>query len=220
MEATGLPIGLWLYVEEVLKYLFDADIYEKANTIMSLGLHKVLRNWVLSSVQGLILDIGCGNAAYIPYLTRKADWVVCVDPILSNRRYSFVNLDKIVGVAEYLPFRNRAFDCATAMFSFRDFMDKARGIFQMMTVVKKGVLILDLFSPDYYLTPLIFFYFGYIAPFLGFLASKGKKGRWSLLVPTLLLMPRAKFFQRIGGRVLVKKGVGLVAIGYLPPRSL
>lgn len=220
MGTTGLPVNLWLRVERTLKHLFDENIYERANFAMSLGLHKVLRNWVLSSVQGKVLDVGCGDGVYIPALSEKVEEVVCVDPVVPRRLFSQANIHRVVALAEYLPFRARSFDSAIAMFSFRDFLSKARGVFNMAYVSRNGVLVLELFSVCEALRPFTIFYFGYIAPLMGFIVSGGRRGGWRLLVPTLLLMPRAGFFSRIGGRVLVRKALGLVSIVYVPPLAL
>ncbi|AKG38138.1 hypothetical protein MA03_00895 [Infirmifilum uzonense] len=217
MGTTGLSVKLWLQVEEVLRYLFDEDIYERANTAMSLGLHKLLREYVLSMVTNTILDVGCGKGEYIPYLAKKSDFLVCLDPILPRFNSKHPKMDRAVGVAEYLPFRDGAFYFATAMFSFRDFFDKAKGIYNLRRVVKRGALILDLFSPSYILRPLLVLYFGVVAPAMGCLATGCKKGRWELILPTILLMPRSTFFERIGGKIMLKKAYGLVAIVYLPP---
>jgi len=219
LGATGLPIGLWFQVERILNYLFDTAIYERANTVMSLGVHRLLRNIVLSSVAGRVLDVGCGDGVYIPQLVRTAEEVVCIDPIATKNTHNYANFHRVVATAERIPFRAKSFDFAIAMFSFRDFMDKALGIFNMRKASRKGVFILDLFAVSRFLLPAVVLYFGYIAPILGFIVSGGHRGRWELLIPTLQLMPRADFFTKLGGKALIKKGLGLVAVIYIPSEA-
>ncbi len=216
MAPSRLPLDLWLHVERTLSYLFDEAIYERANTVMSLGTHKTFRRVVLGLVYGKVLDVGCGDGVYIAQLASRTEEVVCIDPLPAKNPSAPPNFHRVVAVAEHMPFRNKSFDFATAMFSFRDFMDKALGLFNMKRVSKRGVIILDLFSTSPYLRPAIVFYFGYMAPALGFIASRGRRGRWELILPTLLLMPRAEFFKRIGGIIIARRGLGLVSIVYLP----
>ncbi|QOJ78490.1 methyltransferase domain-containing protein [Infirmifilum lucidum] len=216
MGPSGLPLDLWLRVERTLGYLFNEAVYERANTAMSLGTHGALRRVVLGLVYGRVLDVGCGDGVYLTQLASRTEEVVCLDPLPARNHSALPNFHRVVAVAEYMPFRDKSFDFATAMFSFRDFMDKALGLFNMRRVSKRGVVILDLFSTSPYLRPAVTFYFGYIAPAMGFVASGGRRGRWELILPTLLLMPRADFFKRIGGVIIARRGLGLVSIVYLP----
>lgn len=60
-----------------------------------------------SQLRGLVLDVGCGVQALPSYARRLDGLLVGVDPLRgeSERRFEFVQ-----AIAEYLPFRDRAFD--------------------------------------------------------------------------------------------------------------
>ena len=183
---------------------------------MSLGLDGLARRYAMYMLrEGLVLDVGCGDGFYAEQLERRGAEVVCLDPLESVLRRSRT-MHAAVAVAEYLPFRSGSFDYVLAMFSVRDFLDKARGLFEMKRVARRGVVILDVFNPRNPLLRALFWaYVAAVAPLLGFLAS-GEARRWLLLYPTLRYMPTARIFERIGGKVVFKLARGVLAVGVLP----
>lgn len=219
-KPLGLPLSLWLRVEHALQSLFRSGAYRIGNTAMSLGLDSFARRYTLAIPSGLVLDVGCGDGYYAKKLEERGSEVVCLDPleIVVKRTHT---THVVVAVAEYLPFREGCFDFSVAMFSFRDFLDKARGLHEMRRVTRRGVLILDIFNPRDAFTRVIFWvYVKGLAPLLAFLAS-GVAGEWRLLYPTLTYMPSASIFTRIGGKVLAEFAKGVLALGFIPnPRGI
>jgi len=216
--TRGLDPAFWSDVVTTLERLFSSNAYIPANHAMSFGLDEKLRNIIYGSVSGKIVDIGCGDGTYsFPFLTR-AEEVVCVDPLAHrfSSKSSDPRLHRISGVAEYLPLREKSVDYATAMFSFRDFLDKAKGLSEMKRVARRGLLLLEIFNPPALFRPFLYAYIQAIAPLLGYLASRGSGRGWRLLMPTIRLMPRLSFFQKLGGKTLATVGLGSLGVVYLP----
>ncbi|MEM0377266.1 MAG: methyltransferase domain-containing protein [Thermofilum sp.] len=214
-EARGLPINMWLKVEETLRALFKSGAYRLGNAAMSMGLDSLARRHALSLPSGLVLDIGCGDGYYSRKLEERGAEVVCLDPledVLKEARTAHT----VVAVAEYLPFRDGSFDFVLAMFSLRDFLDKPKGLWGMRKVSRKGAVVLDIFNPRSVLLRLLFWaYVAGVAPLLGFLAS-GVASRWRMLYPTLRYMPTAAALERGGGRTVLKLMGGILTVVFIP----
>lgn len=206
---------MWMKVEEALRALFKSGAYRLGNAAMSLGLDSVARRYALSLPTGLILDIGCGDGYYSRELEERGAEVVCLDPLEDVVREARTT-HTVVAVAEHLPFRERSFDFALAMFSVRDFLDKPKGLWCMRNVSRRGAIVLDIFNPKNPLLRLLFWaYVAGVAPLLGFLAS-GVASKWRLLYPTLRYMPTTTPLERVGSRTLLKLAGGILAVVFIP----
>ncbi|MHB9302565.1 class I SAM-dependent methyltransferase [Thermofilum pendens] len=212
----GLEGKLWSKVLETLDKLFESGVYSPTNFAMSLGLDRKLRGIVYNLARGRVLDVGCGDGYYSLPLLENAQEVVCVDPLARKGSESDPRLHVVKAIAEYLPLRSKSVEFSTAMFSFRDFLDKPRGLSEMKRASRIGVFIVEIFNPSTWFRPFLYAYVLFIAPLLAFLVSRGKGKGWRLLYPTIRIMPRASLFERMGGKVLVSKGFGSLAIVYLP----
>jgi demethylmenaquinone methyltransferase/2-methoxy-6-polyprenyl-1,4-benzoquinol methylase len=220
--ARGLSPERWTIVVATLEKLFASSAYAPANRAMSFGLDVRLRRIIYSTVRGIVVDVGCGDGTHsMPFLQRARE-VVCVDPLAHRLHLSSNNpyLHRVSGIAEFIPLRDKSTDFATAMFSFRDFLDKAKGLSEMRRVARIGIFILEIFNPSNVFRLLLYMYVQGVAPILGYIASRGSGRGWRLLMPTIRLMPRVSFFQKLGGKILVSIGRGTLCIVYLPSHKI
>jgi SAM-dependent methyltransferase len=107
-----------------------------------------------------ILDLGCGNGAYMPFLRKKADMVVGLDVLLELCRVAKLrNRDSHVVCAHAmkLPFRRKAFDGVWAS-EIIEHLPTWNLLDEIESVSRKAVLITlpnpyfpDYASPDHYL---------------------------------------------------------------------
>lgn len=217
-RVLGLPPDVWVRVEEVLGFLFSSGAYRSGNAAMSLGFDSLLRERVLVLPKGVVLDVGCGDGYYARLLEARGAEVVCLDPLAERLKVRGVS-HVVAGVAEHLPFRSGSVDYSLAMFSLRDFMDKARGLHELKRVSRRTVIILDVFNPrSLFARLLLWFYVAAVAPLLAFLAS-GIRSPWKLLLPTLAYMPSVNLLKRLHGKVLYCIAQCSLAVVVLPAGS-
>lgn len=199
-KGLGLPPDIWIRVEEVLGFLLSSGVYRAGNAAMSLGFDSFLRRRVLAMPKGVVLDVGCGDGYYARLLEARGAEVVCLDPLAGHLSVKEVS-HFVAGVAEHLPFRSRSVDYSLAMFSLRDFLDKAKGLHEMKRVSRRAVIILDIFNPRNPLARfLLWLYVAAVAPLLAFMASR-TRSPWRLLLPTLMYMPSVDLLRRLHGKV-------------------
>lgn len=171
-----------------VREVFDsvADRYDIMNDLMSLGLHRVWKQFTLAQT-GLkdgarALDIGAGSGDLSIGLARQVGKTGVVLSTDINARMLSRGRDRIldaghastirlaVADAEQLPFQSRQFDCITVGFGLRNVTDKAAALASMYRVLKPGgrVLVLE-FSKLVLesLEPLYDFYSFNVLPRLG-----------------------------------------------------
>jgi len=217
-RGLGLPPDVWVRVEEVLGFLFSSGIYRSGNAAMSLGFDSFLRERVLALPKGVVLDVGCGDGYYARLLEARGVEVICLDPLTEQLGVEGVS-HVIAGVAEHLPLRSRSVDYSLAMFSLRDFLNKAKGLHEMRRVSRRAVIILDIFNPrSLPVRLLLWSYVAAAAPLLAFIASR-TRNPWRLLLPTLTYMPSVNLLRRLHGRVLYCIAWCTLAAAVLPASS-
>ncbi len=216
---SGIPPGLWREAEERMARLFRDGVYVPANRVMSLGLDAPLRRRCISRLSGVVLDVGCGDGHYHLEMRRRGvEEVVCVDPLPEPRpREAWRH--RVVAVAEALPLRDGCVDYAVAFFSYRDFLDRERGLAEMLRVARRGVFVADIFRPEGPLAPLAGFYIGRVAPLLARLVAGGRDYGWRVIGDTVRHMETLReFVERSGGRV-VASFLGVLAAVEVPSRA-
>jgi demethylmenaquinone methyltransferase/2-methoxy-6-polyprenyl-1,4-benzoquinol methylase len=130
-----------------------AGRYDKANDILSLGMHHWWRRCLCREMRpcSVTLDVASGTGALVPYLLKKSERVVATDfceemlremprELLEDPRVSSSCAD-----AMGLEFADASFDCVTVAFGVRNFEHLEKGLSEIARVLKPDgqVLILE-----------------------------------------------------------------------------
>jgi demethylmenaquinone methyltransferase / 2-methoxy-6-polyprenyl-1,4-benzoquinol methylase len=225
-----------------VRAMFDriAKVYDLLNTVMTAGLHHRWRERAadLARVEpgSRVLDVATGTGDLAIELARRVapgGEVVGSDfseamlarartkpkPVGAELRFEW-------GDALELPFADGTFDAATVGFGARNFSDLARGLAEMVRVVRPGgrVVVLEFTSPTR--APLSTFYslwFDRVVPLLGRLA--GDPDAYSYLPNSVKRFPApaglAAELARAGLReisyLLTAGGIVVIHVGTVPP---
>ncbi|SVC78768.1 uncharacterized protein METZ01_LOCUS331622 [marine metagenome] len=145
----------------LVKGVFDsvASNYDLMNDVMSLGTHRLWKNYTIASSNvskgDKVLDIagGTGDLA-IKFRKKVGDYgkVILSDingSMLEEGRKNLINhgvidVDFIQANAESLPFKDNTFDCVSIAFGLRNVTHKNIALKQMHRVLKKGGSLLVL----------------------------------------------------------------------------
>ncbi|MCK5548656.1 MAG: class I SAM-dependent methyltransferase, partial [Thermoplasmata archaeon] len=129
--------------------------YEKVNLTISFFMLLRWRSEAtrLAGPEDAVLEVGSGPGTFAALL--KSREVLCLDPSEKMLRYSREVLEDghrtlLMGVGENLPFKEGSFDKVFCIFSFRDFMDRAKGSRDIQRVLRKGgtFVIVDVLKPS------------------------------------------------------------------------
>lgn len=153
-------------MENNIKEMFDkiANSYDFLNNLISLGLHKIVKENAISSVciyeNAKILDLctGTGDLAGIIKNKYKNIHIVGLDissNMLDIASKKYKNIKFIKGNATNLPFLDNSFDFVVSGFGYRNIQDKEKAIYEIMRVLKKGGKFLQL---DFGKSPLMFIF--------------------------------------------------------------
>jgi demethylmenaquinone methyltransferase / 2-methoxy-6-polyprenyl-1,4-benzoquinol methylase len=183
-----------------------AGKYDVMNDLMSLGVHRLWKQFTLS-LTGLrpgqrALDVAGGTGDLAAGLLRqvgKSGRVVLSDvnpAMLAIGRdrlldRGFVgNVECIVADAEALPFADASFDCVTIGFGLRNVTDKAAALQSMHRVLKPGgqLLVLEFSTPASGLKPLYDAYSFKVLPLLGKLVA-GDAASYRYLAESIRMHP-------------------------------
>ncbi|MBC7794912.1 MAG: bifunctional demethylmenaquinone methyltransferase/2-methoxy-6-polyprenyl-1,4-benzoquinol methylase UbiE [Clostridia bacterium] len=144
--------------------MFDriAQRYDRLNRIMSFGMDRSWRTKLVRAmkipVNARVLDVATGTAdvAIAVADTHQDSHVVGLDPsanmlaVGQTKIASYGERIRLVqGDAQALPFANAAFDACCISFGIRNVPDRAKGLAEMIRVVKPGgrVVVLELGEP-------------------------------------------------------------------------
>ncbi|MGH1566916.1 MAG: class I SAM-dependent methyltransferase [Nitrosopumilus sp.] len=188
-------MGLGSYWGEVMEVLREIiPIYDKVNSIISLGKDKEHRNRGISQrvfPGNKILDAGSGFGNMSKTAQKITDGKISITlydplvPMLKNTGTYFEELpDMANGVFEHIPFKDREFDAVLCGYSLRDAINLRIAISEIHRVLKKDgrFVIVDLGKPDKaFIRAGVSFYLRCILPILAFIAG----GRLGLKFGTL-----------------------------------
>ncbi len=174
-----------------VRAVFDsvANRYDIMNDLMSLGVHRLWKRFVLSQTGlrpgGQALDVAGGTGDLSIGMAKQvgaSGRVVLSDinaAMLANGRDHLLNagiagnVEFVLANAEALPFADNRFDCITIGFGLRNVTDKMAALRSMVRVLKPGgqLLILEFSKPIAPLVPLYDAYSFGILPLLGKLVA-------------------------------------------------
>ncbi len=214
---SHMDTAFWKQIIREIENLVLNNIYEQANIVMSLGMSTKLRRLAINELHNFsrILDVGCGPCFSLSLLKNgKTKLILCLDPSEKMIKRVPGDAERIIGIAEMLPLRSKSFDASIAMFSFRDFLNKGKGLSEMIRVSRNRIILLDVFRPSKTLSLiLVSIYISSIAPFLAWVISRGRKGGWKSIYRTFLLMPSAEELVKVlGGKIIYSVGFGTLTI--------
>jgi len=137
--------------------------YHLMNDIMSLGLHRFWKNYLVNNSDikygDIILDLACGSGDLTKKLIKRVGHhghIVAVDVntfMLKINKFNiirkniFYNIDYLHSSAEKLPFNSNVFDCIIISFGLRNFDNKylaLKNIYHILT--KSGHIVIMEFS--------------------------------------------------------------------------
>ena len=208
-------MGLGSYWGEVIKVLEEIiPIYDKVNTIISLGKDKEHRNRGIANrvfAGNKILDAGSGFGNMSKTAMKLAGGKISVTlydplvPMLKNTGTFFEETpDMANGVFEHIPFKDGEFDAVLCGYSLRDAINLRIAISEIHRVLKKDgrFVIVDLGKPDeVFFRAGVSFYLRCILPILAF-AAGGRLGlKFGTLYGTYKRWPRNK---KLEGLILEK----------------
>lgn len=180
------PPAAGTLAEPQVREMFDriAGIYDRLNTVMTVGLHHHWRRRAADLAAlgpgDRALDVATGTGDLAIELARRVGpggEVVATDfaeRMLELARAKAPGIDFRVGNALALEFDDREFDAATVGFGARNFADLEQGVREMIRVVRSGghVVVLEITTPMR--PPLKTFFelwFDRVVPALGRLAG-------------------------------------------------
>ena len=114
-----------------------------------------IANKIISLLQpakdGLFLDVGCGTGNYLNVFLKNGYRFYGVEPsdVMREKAISLCNTIIEKSFVELLPFDDKVFDGATAMFTFHHWKDKQKGLQELFRVLKpKSRLVFLSFTPE------------------------------------------------------------------------
>ena len=208
-------MGLGSYWGEVMEVLREIiPIYDKVNSIISLGKDKEHRNRGISNrvfPGNKILDAGSGFGNMSKVAMKLTDGKISITlydplvPMLKNTGTFFEESpDMANGVFEHIPFKDGEFDAVLCGYSLRDAINLRIAISEIHRVLKKDgrFVIVDLGKPDEtFFRAGVSFYLRCILPILAF-AAGGRLGlKFGALYGTYKRWPQNK---KLEGLILEK----------------
>ena len=138
-------------------------VYNFMNKFMSLGLEDIVRRDAVEALvnsaglrgyehrQVIVVDVGSGPGTSLKAIRRLLDksFIVAVDPStrLLSTACTGILCERVAGVAEHLPVRNRGVDIVTSFYASRDFQSLPEALVSMLNVARRGLAIGDVFLP-------------------------------------------------------------------------
>ena len=147
--------------QSLVKGVFDsvAGKYDLMNDVMSLGVHRLWKNYTIASSNvsngDQVLDIAGGTGDLTIKYRKKVGPTgkVILSDINNSMLYEgrknllnhgVIDVDFVQANAESLPFKDNTFDCVSIAFGLRNVTDKDAALKQMCRVLKKGGTLLIL----------------------------------------------------------------------------
>ncbi|WP_353274587.1 MULTISPECIES: bifunctional demethylmenaquinone methyltransferase/2-methoxy-6-polyprenyl-1,4-benzoquinol methylase UbiE [unclassified Wolbachia] len=200
---------------QLVKEVFDsvANRYDIMNDIMSLGIHRLWKEKMVSSVHfkknSKVLDIAGGTGDIAIRIARgepSAQVTVCDinQNMLDKGRDKAINSNQlnfnwVCANAESLPFEDSEFDYYTVAFGIRNFSDRKKALSEAYRVLKpNGQFVCLEFAPMHYqneiFTKFYDLYSFKVIPKIGSIVAKDK-GSYEYLVKSIREFPTQTNFK-------------------------
>nr|CAH7764505.1 unnamed protein product [Callosobruchus chinensis] len=200
---------------QLVKEVFDsvANCYDIMNDIMSLGMHRLWKDKMVSSVHfkknSKVLDIAGGTGDIAIRIARgepSAQVTVCDinQNMLDKGRDKAINSNQlnfnwVCANAESLPFEDSEFDYYTVAFGIRNFSDRKKALSEAYRVLKpNGQFVCLEFAPMHYqneiFTKFYDLYSFKVIPKIGSIVAKDK-GSYEYLVRSIREFPTQTNFK-------------------------
>lgn len=166
--------------------------YDAANTILSIGIHKLWKKKCVSALKKyqpkIILDLATGTADIaIQMVKLNPEKIIAADYademlMMASKKIKEKKLEHLITVqkedGENLSFVNETFDAVTVSFGIRNFENYRQGLSEIYRVLKKGgvLIILEFTLPKNFLLKFIYrIYFKRILPIIAWFITADKK---------------------------------------------
>lgn len=188
-ELRVFTLGLREEWKKVINVLRKAiPFYDKVNSLISLGTDIKFRKMALLDLelQDNLLDAGCGpgNMSLLALsLSHNISTLILLDPIVDFLKLAVKRIGKksshpILGVFEYMPFRDECINHVMKSFSLRDAISIDDALIETKRVLKLGgyLTIVDLSKPNSLLKRIIIdLWWAFIVPLIA-ISVLGKTG--------------------------------------------
>lgn len=225
--------------KEFVSNMFNeiAPNYDKANHILSLGIHKSWRTRLVKELSKFkpqnILDIATGTAdVAIAVSSLKPKSITGIDNSeemlkVGRKKLSNLGLDNLITLkyadSENLPFEANSFDAATVAFGVRNFENLDKGLAEIYRVLAKNspFIVLEFTNSNSPVFKGIYsFYFKNILPFFGKMIT-GSKYAYNYLPDSVEAFPGRNDFifhmEKVGFNnckfIELTNGVACIYIG-------
>lgn len=195
-------MGLGSYWHEIIEVLRNIiPVYDQVNRAISLGKDAEYReHGIRNRIEpgNFVLDAGSGYGNMSKEAMRQCKdlQISMVDPIPEMLERAKVEFNKknnlILGVFEFLPFRENTFDAVMCGYSFRDAISMRTAIAEFHRVLKKDgrLIIVDIGKPDSAFNRAgVSFYLKYIMGILAFFAAGSIGLRFRAIYGTYKRLP-------------------------------
>ncbi len=164
--------------------------YDFLNRVLSLGIDKYWRSYVVSNLPKSsnlhILDVATGTGDLALAMARANQNVVSVTGVdiaddmmaLGREKIEHLGFSALIdlqhGNAENLHFQDSSFNAVTISFGLRNVRDKIKALSEMKRVLKPGgrLMVLEFSLPrNWLIRTLYLFYFRHVLPWIGGLIS-------------------------------------------------
>lgn len=181
MDPSGMEAREW---NDVVRSLEDiSGFYETANLLMTFLQAPHWRAQAAALARGRVVEIGSGPGSFARLLPQDAVLIEPSPRLLMKSRELAPENPRARGRAEDIPLRDETADTCFCVFSFRDFLDKAKALAEMRRILTPGgrVVIVDVAKPPPGLRrTLMNLYIGTLIPHLiPFLAPRRERASWS-----------------------------------------
>lgn len=181
--------------KETIRGMFNniAHRYDFLNHLLSFGIDRCWRTKVIKLIKKnleknlhpVILDVATGTADLaISAVSLNPEKIIGIDISeemlnVAKKKILKKNLNHLIefeiAEAESIPFSDNKFDATMVAFGVRNFYDTAKGLQEMLRILKPGgiAVILEFSQPKVFPVKQIYaFYFKHILPFVGRFFSK------------------------------------------------